>query len=388
MKRIVVIFINLFFWVHGYGQQLQNFEEAGKYGFRDEQGKVVIPARYQNVFDFSNDIARVQLNGKWGCINKSGKTVTSIEYDDIADFASDGFAMIKKYTNTDSIIHFGYINTTGKLTRGLMKFNINNSFEDLSNGYAKIKISNYPIDIDNKRNLSLINSAIDHYPISKYAFPYLWGHISGPPDFNSGPETYYISKSDHGILYRNYEMISLEKVVNPLTKKIIGPINWSRGILDIGGNISESTKLDDPYVVIQYVGSYVNRSITKPFFYNQLEFVKFSENDCDNNCIDDLKTLTVIFNNKIGRREYKNDVNGENLTFYMHDTSIYYYDIILKKVIGHNFLKISLPNELQSLDFSNDSVYSDFDAVRSGDVVTLRFKTDKIFETIESHFNE
>ena len=50
-----------------------------KWGFRDAQGKVVVPAKYKEVRDFSNGLAAIASNEsgniKWGFIDKSGKEV-------------------------------------------------------------------------------------------------------------------------------------------------------------------------------------------------------------------------------------------------------------------------------------------------------------------------
>lgn len=62
-----------------------------KYGWIDEQGKVVIPHKYERVethyFDEENGyLVGVKLNGKYGVIDKTGKVVIPFEYSNIGEF--------------------------------------------------------------------------------------------------------------------------------------------------------------------------------------------------------------------------------------------------------------------------------------------------------------
>ena len=60
--------------VHGqsqrpYSDDFAAFYEAGKWGYEDVKGNVVIPAEYEEVKDFSNGLAIVKKDGKWGVLN-------------------------------------------------------------------------------------------------------------------------------------------------------------------------------------------------------------------------------------------------------------------------------------------------------------------------------
>ena len=76
-------------------------------GFIDWTGKVVIPPKYDNAFDFSEGFAYVIKNGKGGFIDKTGKEITSFQYDATLGF-SEGFAAVKKGSK------YGFIDTTGE----------------------------------------------------------------------------------------------------------------------------------------------------------------------------------------------------------------------------------------------------------------------------------
>jgi hypothetical protein len=392
MKKSVFIVLSLLVWGYGFGQQLQSFEEGGKYGFRDERGEVVIPAQYQKVFDFFANIARVQLNDKWGCINKTGKIVTPFDYDEILEFSNDGFAMVKNYTKLDTIVNFGYIDTTGKVTRTLLNFNIRNSFEDLANGFVRITVSNYPLTVTGKQTIqqAILNSTVD-YPVTRYAFPYIYGQLigSGPIDVRRAPKTYYLSKTNTTMLYRNLEMIDLETTINPLTSMIIRPISWRRSILTSDNRISASVKFEKPYVVLRYVGIFVNSAIPRPFFYNQLEFVKYSEND-GVNCADDLSTLVVLTIDNTGSSQYNQTSTNKRTLFVSRDIRIDYYDLNEKKAIGYDLLRVpKLPARFEISELLNLPEFSTVETViLSENEIELRPSMSEIFKAIESHFND
>ncbi|WP_348636644.1 WG repeat-containing protein, partial [Campylobacter lari] len=65
-----------------------------KCGLIDKQGNLVIEAKYDDIYDFSEGLARVELNGKWGFIDKQGNLVIEAKYDDIYDF-SEGLARVE-----------------------------------------------------------------------------------------------------------------------------------------------------------------------------------------------------------------------------------------------------------------------------------------------------
>ena len=70
----------------GFSQDLVSYkDENGKYGYKDKEGKVVIPAEFDDVartFNSDEKLTRVKLNEKYGFINHEGKRVIDIIYDD------------------------------------------------------------------------------------------------------------------------------------------------------------------------------------------------------------------------------------------------------------------------------------------------------------------
>ncbi|MBS1792275.1 MAG: WG repeat-containing protein [Acidobacteria bacterium] len=71
-------------------KQLERFtDDAGKYGFKDSFGRVVIPPKYDDADTFSDDMAAVKLNGKWGFINLSGELVIPLKFDNKFHFSEN-----------------------------------------------------------------------------------------------------------------------------------------------------------------------------------------------------------------------------------------------------------------------------------------------------------
>ena len=65
-----------------------------KWGYIDKTGTEVIPCQYDEANGFSEGLAAVELNGKYGYIDKSGTLVIPYKYDLVSEF-SDGLASVK-----------------------------------------------------------------------------------------------------------------------------------------------------------------------------------------------------------------------------------------------------------------------------------------------------
>lgn len=109
--------------------------------FFDDDGKVAIPVKYKNAYDFEGGVARVSkegrfergsdsYEGKWGLIDESGKEVTGFEYEEIGSY-KDGLMCVKKEGK------WGYIDNTGKVVIDL----IYDEAFDFNNERACIKIN-------------------------------------------------------------------------------------------------------------------------------------------------------------------------------------------------------------------------------------------------------
>ncbi|MBV8325501.1 WG repeat-containing protein [Chryseobacterium sp.] len=111
--------------------------EKPKYGALDHSGKQVIPFKYDDISDFFEGIARVELHQKFGAINKKGKVIVPIMYDSMSDF-QENMAIISLNNK------FGATDRNGKIIIPL-KYDTLGPFE---NGTAKALINGKWIFID------------------------------------------------------------------------------------------------------------------------------------------------------------------------------------------------------------------------------------------------
>ena len=65
----------------------------GKQGFIDKSGKEVVPIKYDNIGGFHEGLAFVELNGKFGFVDKSGTEVVPLKYDGVCNF-HEGFSKV------------------------------------------------------------------------------------------------------------------------------------------------------------------------------------------------------------------------------------------------------------------------------------------------------
>ena len=113
----------------------------GKCGFIDKTDKLVIPAKYDSAWPFSEGLALVKIKGKYGFIDKAGKQVTPVKYDDAWSF-SDGLALVKIKGK------YGFIDKTDKLV-------IPAKYDDawwFKNGKAKVTLNGREFYIDKNGN--------------------------------------------------------------------------------------------------------------------------------------------------------------------------------------------------------------------------------------------
>jgi hypothetical protein len=61
----------------------------GRFGFVDETGDLVIPARWEQVRWFRNGHAFVMAEGRWGIIDRTGNEVVAPRWDQVGSFASE-----------------------------------------------------------------------------------------------------------------------------------------------------------------------------------------------------------------------------------------------------------------------------------------------------------
>ena len=82
----------------------------GKWGFIDQEGRLVLPLEWDNASPFdASGLACVSKGGKWGYIDRCGRVVLPIEWDDAWAFDSSDLAVVSKADK------WGFIDRSGKL---------------------------------------------------------------------------------------------------------------------------------------------------------------------------------------------------------------------------------------------------------------------------------
>ena len=110
-EKSKAIFLNLsckqYSEVGNYFEGLAKVEFQYKWGFIDQEGKEIVPCRYDDVYRFQESMAAVRLNNKWGFIDKEGKEIVPCQYDNVYSFQK-GMAAVCLDNK------WGFINKEGK----------------------------------------------------------------------------------------------------------------------------------------------------------------------------------------------------------------------------------------------------------------------------------
>ncbi len=119
MKSASCIFGFLLISFFSTAAQYSVFEENGKIGLKNDQGKVMIPAQYEALgwsdtpFSMLGDVTGYKSNGHWGLINLSNHRITKAEYEEMVP--GDASLIIAKKKSTLSLrMVSGCISLSGK----------------------------------------------------------------------------------------------------------------------------------------------------------------------------------------------------------------------------------------------------------------------------------
>ncbi|HMG88658.1 MAG TPA: WG repeat-containing protein [Chryseolinea sp.] len=156
MKRACCIFWLLLITFFSAASSYDVFRENGKVGLKNEQGKILIPAKYDALgwsdgkFSVVNNVTGYKDGGVWGLINLENQLITKAIYEDVA--ASDGSLIIARKKSTLSLRTVtGCLSTSGKEVIPFQYDGINISF---MHAIVFTKIGNQYkyglIDLDNK----------------------------------------------------------------------------------------------------------------------------------------------------------------------------------------------------------------------------------------------
>lgn len=144
MNKIIFVLLLGIVMVTGlYAQDYTIFRgDNMKVGLKDKNQKIIVQAKYDYVSPkFSEGYTYVKSGGKMGFVNKEGKQITLLKYDNVSDF-SNGFAIVNIGAKFDSAADisvsgkWGFINITGIEITPLKYDNVT----DFANGFAGVNI--------------------------------------------------------------------------------------------------------------------------------------------------------------------------------------------------------------------------------------------------------
>jgi hypothetical protein len=113
---------------------------SGQYGYFDVQGKIVVPAKFDEAERFHEGLAAVKLNGRWGYINHTGQVIFPFKLFYAGPF-SNKRAFISTGKTRDGKLQYGVIDNYGNFI-----------FKEMFDYYSKF--------ID---GVALVNSKENHY---------------------------------------------------------------------------------------------------------------------------------------------------------------------------------------------------------------------------------
>lgn len=105
------------------------YREVNNWGFCDIQKNIIIKAKYDDAFPFSDGLALVNREGKFGFISHAGVEVIAPQYD-VARSFSEGLAGVKVSDK------YGFIDVTGKVVLQPEYYDVN----DFVEGFAGVKL--------------------------------------------------------------------------------------------------------------------------------------------------------------------------------------------------------------------------------------------------------
>jgi hypothetical protein len=91
--------------------QLFPFLQNNRFGYLDRQGKIVVPAQFEDGRPFSEGLAAVKINGKYGAIDPTGKMVISPIYE-WPGYFKQGIAVFTDFRDRPVLL-----NTAGKIVQ-------------------------------------------------------------------------------------------------------------------------------------------------------------------------------------------------------------------------------------------------------------------------------
>ena len=214
MKRAYCIFWLLLITFFSAASSYNVFEENGKVGLKNEQGKILIPAKYDALgwsngdFSIFNNVTGYKHGGFWGLINLDNQIVTKAIYEDIS--ASKGSLIVaRKKSNLSLRVVAGCLNASGKEVISFQYDGINLS---LMHAIVYTKVGNQYryglIDLENKTLIpqhykSIYSIGSLRYAVENFENKMALFTESGKQVTNFSIDSISSFKKNYAIIYQN-----------------------------------------------------------------------------------------------------------------------------------------------------------------------------------------
>jgi len=292
-------------------------EKSRKWGYVDERGTKIVSFKYDNANPFSDGLARVRTKRTWSFIDKTGEEVIRLgeNYSDAGDF-SEGLA---KVVSNDKL--HGFIDTTGKIVIATKYENAGNFSDGLAWVYLDWKYGY----IDKTGNMVI---PLEYYYVEDFS------------------DSFAIVKSLYSQILKSYSYI--DKTGKSPFLPYIEQTEEYRKKLNKTSRSSGTFKADSPYMIVD------GNNIEDIWFEH---YVIFSS---DNKPIPykEIKTLIVKYDYLDFSQDYRryNQYTGSwigtgvDKTITSYGAYIIYYDMVEKKIIGHDNIRGGYSSETILLD--------------------------------------
>ena len=328
-----------------------------KLGFIDKTGKIVVAPKYDVANMFSDGTAFVKLDNKWGLVDKSGHEVIPPKYDEIEPFF-DGLARVKLNNKWGYIDEFKNevippkYDLANKFSEGMASVCINDKYGHIDKTGKVITPLKYEFARDFSEGLAQVTfNGMSGYvdESGDEVIPLIYSYAE---DFTAGlakvllilfsTDTFYIDKT--GLLYaKRDEFVFLEKIpglqlnkINDYRLKLNKSVGYGFRYSQLQSRSSGPFSIHRPYLVFN------TKIITILFNKDRIIYegiLTNSENDLSTFSVDSLKTVIIKYDFLDFFSTYTpEDKTKENVTINSYGTYLVYYDLIKKEVIGHDMM--------------------------------------------------
>jgi hypothetical protein len=227
-------------------------------------GKLVVKQQFDLIADFSEGLAKVELNGKYGYIDKTGNVVIQPQFDFANDF-SEGLAAVRLKSGGKT----GYIDKTGN-------FVIQPQFdwaESFSEGLAKVELNGKRGYIDKTGNFAI-----------QPQFDFATSFSEGLAAVELNGKWGYIDKTGNFVIKPRYKSGS-NSFAHPFSNGLARvKLNGKYGYIDKTGQFIVKPQFNNAYdftdegiAMVRFKGKlgYIDKTgqfIVKPQFYSLKEF--------------------------------------------------------------------------------------------------------------------